>query len=80
MTVDVALPARMVSGSAKLLVLWINHHGLYTVSELRRIYPGRRELQSTEGRRRFSLFLDFGLQPAMLATALEGPQRPEIPP
>ena len=80
MAVDVALPARMVSGPAKLLVPWINHHGLFTVSELRRIDPGRRELQSTEGRRLFSCFLDFGLQPAMLATALGGPPRLETPP
>ena len=79
MAVDVALPARMVSGPAKLLVPWINHHGLFTVSELRRIDPGRRELQSTEGRRLFSCFLNFGLQPAMLATALGGPPRPETP-
>ena len=80
MAVDVALPVRMVSGPAKLLVPWINHHGLFTVSELRRIDQGRRELQSTEGRRLFSCFLDFGLQPAMLATALGGPPRPETPP
>ena len=54
MAVDVALPARKVSGPEKLLVPWINHHGLFTVSELRRIDPGRRELQSTEGRQLFS--------------------------
>ena len=59
------------------MVPWINHHGLFTVSELRRIDPGRRELQSTDGSRLFSCFLDFGLQPAMLATALGRPQRPE---
>ena len=80
MAVDVALPVRMVSGPAKLLILKINHHGFVTVSELRRIDPGRRELLSTEGRRLFSCFLDFGLQPAMLATALGGPPRPETPP
>ena len=80
MAVDVALPARMVSGPAKLLVPWINHHCPFTVSELRRIDPGRSELQSTEGRRLFSCFLDFGLQPAMHPTALGGPQRPETPP
>ena len=51
MGVDVALPARMVSGPAKLLVPCINHNGLYTVSELRRIDSGRRELQSIDGRR-----------------------------
>ena len=67
----------MVSDPAKLLVPWINHHGLFTVSELRRIDPGRRELQSIEGRRLFSCFLDFGLQPAMLAKALGGPPRPK---
>ena len=78
MAVDVALVARMVSGPAKLLVPWINYHGLFTVSELGRIDPGRRELQSTEGCRLFSCFLDFGLQPAMLATVLGGPPRPEI--
>ena len=80
MAVDVALPARMVSGHAKLLVPWVSHHGLYTVSELRRIDPGRNELQSTDNRRLFSCFLDFGPQPAMLATALGGPPRPETPP
>ena len=64
MAVDVALPARMVSGPAKLVIFWINHHGLVTVSELRRIDPGRRELQSTNCRRLFSCSLDFGLQPA----------------
>ena len=79
MAVDVALLARMVSGPAKLLVLLINHHGLITVGELSRIDPGRRELQSTDGRRLFSCFLDFGLQPAMLATALGKPQLPETP-
>ena len=79
MAVDVALPAHTVSGPAKLLVLWVNHHGLFTVSELRRIDPGRRELQSTEGCRLFSCFLDFGLQPTMLATALRKPQLPETP-
>ena len=78
--VDLALPARTVSGPAKLLVPRNNHPRLFTVSELRRIDPGRRELQSTEGRRLFSCFLDFGLQPTMLATALGGPQRPETPP
>ena len=72
MAVDVALPARLITGPAKLLVPWINHHGLFTVSELRRIDPGCSELQSSEGRRLFSCFLDFGLQPAMLATALGG--------
>ena len=77
--VDVALPARMVTGPAKLLVPWINHHGLFKVSELHRIDPVRCELQSTEGRRLFSCFLDFGLQPAMLGTALGGPRRPETP-
>ena len=75
--VDVALPARMVPGPAKLLVPWNYHHGLFTVSELRRIDPGGRELQFTEGRRLFSCFFDFGLQPAMLATAIEGPPRLE---
>ena len=70
----------MVSGPAKLLVPWINHKGLFTVSELRRIDSGRRELQLTEGRRLFSCFLDFGLQPAMLAIALGGQLRPETPP
>ena len=79
MAVDMALPARIVSGRAKLLVPWINHDGLFTVSELRRIDSGRRELQSIEGRRLFSCFLDLGLQPAMLSTALGGPQRPETP-
>ena len=78
--VDVALPARIVSGPAKLLVPWINHHGLFTVNELRRIDPGRRELQFTEGPRLFSCFLDLGLHPAMLATALGGLQRSETPP
>ena len=80
MAVDVALAARMVAGPDKLLVLWINHHGLFTVSELRRIDPGRRELQSTEGRRLFSCFVDFGLQPAMLATALGVQPPPETSP
>ena len=79
MAVDVALSARMVTGPAKLLVPWINHHGLFTVSELRRIDPSRGEVRSTEGRRLFSCFLDFGLQPAMLATVLGGPPRPETP-
>ena len=51
MAVDVALPARIVFGPAKLLVPWINHHGLYTVSELRRVDPGRRKLMSTDGHR-----------------------------
>ena len=78
MAVDVALPARMVSGPAKLLVPWINQHGLLIVSELRRIDLGRSELQSTEGRRLYSCFLDFGLQPAMLATALGGPPRQRL--
>ena len=80
MAVDVALPARMVSGPAKLLVPWIKYHGLFTVSELRRIDPGRRELQSADGRRLFSCFLDFWLQPAMLATAFGGLPSPETPP
>ena len=79
LAVDVALPARMVSDPAKLLVPWINHYGLLTVSELRRIDPSHRELQSTEGRRLFSSFLDFRLHPAMLSTALEGPPPPETP-
>ena len=79
MAVDVALFARMVSDPAKLLVPWINYQGLFTVSELRRIDPGRRELQSTEGRRLFSYFLNFGLQPEMLATAFGGPPCPETP-
>ena len=73
MAVDVALPSRMVSGPAKLLVPWINHHGIHTVSDLCRIDPGRRELQSTEGRRLFTCFLDFGMQPTMLAAALGKP-------
>ena len=80
MAIDVALVARIVSGPAKLLVFWINHHGLFTVSELRRIDQGRCDLQSTKGRRLFVCFLYFGLQPTMLETALGGPQRSETPP
>ena len=79
MAVDLALPARTVSGPAKLLVPWINHHGLFTVSELRRIDPGRRELHSTEGPRLFSCFLDFvaersdpGISCAADCVSLEG--------
>ena len=78
MAVDVALPERMVSGPAKLLALWINHHGLYTVSELRRINIGRRELQLTDGRRLFSCFLDFGLQPTMFVKRSENPNVPRL--
>ena len=70
----------MVSNPAKLLVPWINHHGLFIVNELRRIDSGRRELELNEGCRLFSCFLDFGLQFAMLATALGGQPRPETPP
>ena len=57
----------------KLFVIWINQHGIYTVSELRFIDPGHRELQTSVGRRLFSCFLDFGVQLTMLVTALEKP-------
>ena len=67
----------MVSGPAKLLVLLINHHGLYSVSELFCIDPARRVLQSTDNRWLFFCFLNIGIRQAMVATALERPQRPK---
>ena len=80
MAVDVALPSQAVTGPAKLLVPWINHHGLFAVRELRELDATQRALQTPDGRRLLSCFLDFGLQPAMLRTAQEGPQHPDTPP
>ena len=76
MAVYVALPSHAVTGPAKLLVPWINHHGLFAVRELRELDITQRALQTSDGRCLFSCFLDFGLQPAMLRTAQEGSQRP----
>ena len=80
MAVDVALPSQAVTGPAKLLVPWINHHGLFAVRELRELDATQRALQTSDGRRLLSCFLDFVLQPSMLRTALEGPQHPDTLP
>ena len=69
MAVDVALPSQAVTGPAKVLVPWINHHGLFAVRELRELDATQRALQTPDGRRLLSSFLDYGLQPAMLRTA-----------
>ena len=80
MAVDVALPSQAMTGPAKLLVPWVNHHGLFAVRELRELDATLRALQTSDGRRLLSCFLDFGLQPAMLLTAQERPQHPDTPP
>ena len=68
MAVDVALPSQAVTGPAKLLVPWVNHHGLFAVRELRELDATQRALQTSDGRQLPSCFLDFGLQPAMVLT------------
>ena len=80
MAVDVALSSQAVTGPAKLLVPWVNNHGLFALSELRELDATQRALQTSDGRRLLSCFLDFGLQPAMLRTAQEGPKHHDTPP
>ena len=79
MAVEVTLLLQAVTGPAKLLVLRINPHGLCVVREQRELDATQRVLQTSDGRRLLSCFLDFGLQPAMLRTAQDGPQHPDTP-
>ena len=61
MAVDVALPSQAVTCPAKLLVSWVNHHGLFAVHELSELDVTQRVLQTLDARRLLSCRLDFGL-------------------
>ena len=48
---------------------WVNHHGVNTTPELRRINLAQRGLQTPNARRLLSCFLDFGYQAKLLPLA-----------
>ena len=74
-----ALPSRAVQDPAALLVPWINHHGTYTIAELRAANIAIPKLKNANARRLFSCWLDFSLVPAHLESALAKPPNSNRP-
>ena len=79
MAVCMALPTRVIQAPAALLVPWMNHHGTYTIAELRAANIANPRLKVANARRRFSCWLEFSHLPTQLASAqlpLTQPKRP----
>ena len=78
-----ALPSRAVQDLAAPLAAWINHHGTYTIAELRAANLAIPKIRNANARSLFSCWLDFSLLPAHLESALAQPPtstRPGSPP
>ena len=74
--VSMTLPSRAVRYPAALFFPWMNHHGTYTIAELRRAPIGNPKLHRPDARRLVSSWLDFAYLQAQLESAQQPLQLP----